>query len=384
MQSPWDYRLWSLLCTKPQMVSLQIINENLANRRNHRLNPYERSGTDEYPELSMPHSGKWSGEYQDAPCIANLEYKVNCNINFKADGTVEGSGSSTEGKFRIKGIYNLRSGKVAWRQLSSNSSNCSECGTRVASEFFGEVTTLQGSTHIAGTFLTTKGRYCVMNLMSVTERQTAIENAEALPTLLTGSMSRNIKLPPIKEETSFILKVSSTDRHDMSSKVNCEANKESSYPLLESPAVEDKVGGIQEVPSEMCGVEKQKECVAQPEVPSRMDSNKHMEAALAVFADGESEEEEANSTQEECELGLTTHLIYTSLKRKTPGPSSTRDSNKNVEAAFAVFADSESEDEEACAMQEASSEMDSKAHIEAAFAVFGESESEMEQDDNEA
>jgi len=49
-----------------------------------------------------------------------------------------------------------------------------------------------------------------------------------------------------------------------------------------------------------------------------------------------------------------------------------------------VFADSESEDEEACTMQEASSEMDSKAHIEAAFAVFGESESEMEQDDNEA
>merc|ERR1711998_142192 len=71
---------------------------------------------------------------------------------------------------------------------------------------------------------------------SAGSRQTAIENAEALPTLLTGSVSRQSMVPPIKEETSFILKVSSSDRHDMSSKVNCEAinNKESSYPMLES------------------------------------------------------------------------------------------------------------------------------------------------------
>jgi hypothetical protein len=119
LQAPWDDRLWSLLSTTPDQVNPQIIKENLANRKSFRLKQ-ERAIPDENPLLVLPPSGEWSGAYQDMPCVANEEHEVKYKITFKANGFVEGSGSSSEGDFHINGVYDRCTGIVAWSQFPSN------------------------------------------------------------------------------------------------------------------------------------------------------------------------------------------------------------------------------------------------------------------------
>lgn len=387
------------------MVTSQIINENLANRRSHRLQPCERSGSDENPELFTPPTGEWSGEYQDAPCFANSEYKVHCNVIFKADGFVEGSGSSTEGKFCIKGVYNLRSGIVAWRQIFSDN------GSRVAAEFFGEVTMYQGTAQITGTFLSSKGRYCVMKLASASE---IVANTAALPTLLTRSTcqlkdDKDGQLMPIKNVTAFIAtSTGSTSGQDGSVDVSCEMKWESvHHGLVSTLASEEQANGIREVSSQI-DVERslaadqsvlagsmlevdEKEDEAGGFVFSRMDSEMNVIAAHPVLVDADLME------KEECGMQGMSPLMHSELKMEVATvfadngtemqadeaaqqeTASKMNSKSHMEAAFAVFADSEAEEEEPCASarREASC-MDSKTHIEAAFAVFADSESEEE------
>lgn len=175
--TPWEDRLISVLTTEPHKkpkVSkqfIQIVNENLCHRRSLRLKPSERSGIDQNPEWCVPQVGYWSGDYQDLPAVVDVEYKVQYNIIFKADGAVEGSGSSSEGSFNLHGVYNSRSGTVAWRQVSASCpvwyNSCSKYGDKVESEFFGTVSHSAGTgpCRITGTFLTDLGRYCSVSLV---------------------------------------------------------------------------------------------------------------------------------------------------------------------------------------------------------------------------
>jgi hypothetical protein len=133
---------------------------------------------------------------------AGIEYKVQYNIVFKADGDIEGSGSSTEGVFTIKGVYNLETGTVAWRQSAASCpvwhNPCTKYGAKVESEFFGEMSNLAvpGPVRITGTFLTDLGRYCAVNLQC--PRASEAEITVGLPNLLTARVTRRWK--PIKED----------------------------------------------------------------------------------------------------------------------------------------------------------------------------------------
>jgi len=198
LRAPFDDRLWSLLSTQPAKVNkkfIEIINENLTHRRSRRLQPCGRSGTDENPQLCVPPLGNWSGDYQDLPSVANMAYKVQYQIVFKSDGAVEGSGSSTEGNFTIKGVYNLRTGFVAWRQASASCpvwhNPCSKYGAMLESEFFGSVSNFAGPgpARLTGTFLTDLGRYCAVNLLCPRDNEAKTGEVVALPTLLTARLT---------------------------------------------------------------------------------------------------------------------------------------------------------------------------------------------------
>merc|ERR1712224_480097 len=97
------------------------------------------------------------------PCVANEEHEVQCKITFKADGAVEGCLScKTDGDFQIQGVYDLSTGIVAWSQVPVNP----RPGAK-ATEFYGDVYNLSsGPSRITGTFLTSNGRYCVLNLVN--------------------------------------------------------------------------------------------------------------------------------------------------------------------------------------------------------------------------
>jgi len=272
------------------MVSTQIINENLATRRSHRQAPCERSGSDENPELvdSVPPSGEWSGEYQDMPCVANQEYKVRYDIVFKTDGTVEGSGSSSEGKFMIKGIYNLCSGIVAWRSSTS--------GSRTAAEFYGEVSKVRGMTQITGTFLTSFGRYCIVSLRSACERGTA------LPTLLTGSTTP--KREGKENATSFFLKCVIEEPSMVDSETQTSPKKNAlgikqlfSETQTEAAFAAKEADRTQDVPStsdsgtQMDAICKEQAPADMLEVTFGLDSRMQMEVASAVVNAGGMQEE---------------------------------------------------------------------------------------------
>eukprot|EP00746_Dinoflagellata_sp_MGD_P160655 gnl/MRDRNA2_/MRDRNA2_87507_c0_seq1.p1 gnl/MRDRNA2_/MRDRNA2_87507_c0~~gnl/MRDRNA2_/MRDRNA2_87507_c0_seq1.p1 ORF type:complete len:306 (+),score=56.96 gnl/MRDRNA2_/MRDRNA2_87507_c0_seq1:81-920(+) len=211
--APWDDRLWSLLKSEPTKASkqsIQIINDNLVQRRKHRVHPNERSGTDQNPLLSFPLRGtmSWSGCYVEIPMsVASIECKVQYDIVFKPDGTIEGSGSSAEGNFKINGSYNLQRGIVAWRQAAATCpvwyNPCSKYGAKIEAEFFGRMLNFSGSgpARITGTFLTDLGRYCAVNLtcpttsgadnstVSADAQSTAgqaFAEMEQLPTLLSA------------------------------------------------------------------------------------------------------------------------------------------------------------------------------------------------------
>jgi hypothetical protein len=220
--APWDDRLWSLLSSttkKASKQSIQIINDNLVQRRRRRVHPSERSGTGDNPQLRFPQLGtvSLSGSYVEIPkSSASIECKVQYHIVFKVDGTVEGHGSSAEGNFKIDGAYNLREGTVAWRQTAASCpvwfNPCSKYGAKVEAEFFGHMHNFSspGLESITGTFLTDLGRYCAVSLTSPkTSKAEASANAtnawsaarqemEQLPTLLTARITG--KWQPIKQE----------------------------------------------------------------------------------------------------------------------------------------------------------------------------------------
>jgi len=314
---------------------------------------------------------------------------MGCDIVFKADGTVEGAGSSAEGKFMIKGVYNLCSGIVAWRQVTSSSHSCAKSSIRIAAEFYGEVSKLQGRTQITGTFLTIKGRYCVMKLRSTCEKERAIANTGnvgSLPTLLTGSM---IPRKEGKENKSSIF------LNDASSMVDSETQTEAAFAEEEAAGTqewrlsakkmdsetqmqtihaEEEAGGKLEVASEVNSetMEAATKCLRRGEsrwhdcgtleVSSRLECEVRMEGGFAVFADSEPELKEPGCT---------------------PEVSSWMDPETKMEAAFAVLNDSEPKDEEVGGAQQYS--LDAFDHfypknidsrMEAAFAVFDDSDFE--------
>jgi len=135
--------------------------------------------------------------------IASRECEVQYHIVFKPDGTVEGSGSSAEGNFKIDGAYNLRKGIVAWRQTAASCpvwfNPCSKYGAKIEAEFFGHMLNFSGPgpARIMGTFLTDLGRYCAVNVTcpgtNTTNTQSAAQEAfaemEQLPTLLTSRLT---------------------------------------------------------------------------------------------------------------------------------------------------------------------------------------------------
>merc|ERR1712224_1108527 len=123
----------------------------------------ERIVPDDNASLLVPPSGEWSGEYQDMPCVANQEHEVTCKITFKADGAVEGCLiCKDDGECKIQGMYDRSTGIVVWSQYPSNP----RPGAK-ATEFYGDVYNLSsGPARVTGTFLTSNGRYCALNLVN--------------------------------------------------------------------------------------------------------------------------------------------------------------------------------------------------------------------------
>lgn len=202
LQAPWDDRLWSLLSTAPEEITPAIINENCAKRKKFRLDQENQSLGGNDPLLPIPPSGEWSGEYQDMPCVANQEQEVKCQITFKVDGEVDGCLSCKEGDFKIKGVYNSSNGIVAWAQVPVNPRPNAK-----ATEFYGDVYNLaSGPSRITGTFLTSNGRYCMLNLVNPLASQNlpnakATEAIEILPNLLTTTtmLGRDEVTRPVKQ-----------------------------------------------------------------------------------------------------------------------------------------------------------------------------------------
>lgn len=187
-RAPWDTELWSHLCvpsanrtSNPIQVDGQIVRENLAKRKNHRLKPCERQGSHAHPYLPVPPSGEWTGDYEDVPSVPSLDHQqVQYNIVFKPDGSIEGFGCSNEGRFIIQGVYNLCKQRVAWRQLSPTDVH-QGCGTELAAEFFGEISILESRTQITGSFVTNHGRYCIVRVVAprAPEISSCTANAES-------------------------------------------------------------------------------------------------------------------------------------------------------------------------------------------------------------
>jgi len=389
------------------MVSKQIIDENLANRRSHRQQPFERVGTDENEALVdiMPPSGEWSGEYQDMPCVANKEFKVRCDIVFKSDGSVDGSGSSVEGNFMIKGIYNLYSGIVAWRQVISSSSSCTENGSRIAAEFYGELSRLQDATEITGTFLTNKGRYCVMKLSSASELQTAIANARSidlLPTPFKGSMTpvrdgvstpstvdseTQVEAVSVAEEASSARVVFSGMDSEMQTQAAFEvetpggfqevlASVDSRMQLQVAHEFEEGSGkqGASSVALESTMVEtactREMSFGMDCESTSRRKEQAAMEAAFAVL-DSAPEEGECSRMCHEATMEAA-FAVLDSAPEEDECSVMCREATR--EAAFAVLDSAPQEEEEVDSIQQMPSAVDSR--VEAAFAVFEDSDFE--------
>jgi len=199
LQAPWDNRLWSLLSSAPKEVTSNVINENLTNRKQFRVKQ-EKTAPNEDPLLLVPPSGDWSGKYQDMPCVADQEHEVKYNITFKDDGAIEGSLSCDDGDFKIKGAYNFSTGIVAWGQFPINPRPNAK-----ATEFYGDIYNLtSGPSRITGTFLTSSGRYCVLNLVN----PLAGNVKEVLPTLLAG------RTKPRRQSTASLAEKQEESDHD--------------------------------------------------------------------------------------------------------------------------------------------------------------------------
>jgi len=191
LQAPWDADLWSLLSNAPEEITPAIINENLFNRKRFRMRTSRVVPADD-PEHLVPPSGEWSGQYQDMPCVANQEHEVTYKITFKANGEVKGCLSCKDGDFQIQGVYDMSTGIVAWSQVPVNP-------RAKATEFYGDVYNLSsGPSRITGTFLTSTGRYCMLNL------------SDPSPGVLSTELQESVQ-PEIKRERAASLATDSLD-----------------------------------------------------------------------------------------------------------------------------------------------------------------------------
>eukprot|EP00746_Dinoflagellata_sp_MGD_P160276 gnl/MRDRNA2_/MRDRNA2_86924_c0_seq1.p1 gnl/MRDRNA2_/MRDRNA2_86924_c0~~gnl/MRDRNA2_/MRDRNA2_86924_c0_seq1.p1 ORF type:complete len:230 (+),score=37.87 gnl/MRDRNA2_/MRDRNA2_86924_c0_seq1:76-765(+) len=182
--------LSGLLTMVPLTITPDVVNDFLTKRKNHRLEVASKSGSAANPHLVAPLSGDWTGTSKESRMSGRGE-EIRYRLTFKPCGAVEGSATSAEGKFNIKGVYNMLKGTVQWRQTSQHAASSSEYGQKGSAEFVGDLILAnhpfeQGA--IVGTFLTTGGGYYHVELV---DPQTAMQPTHAkpvlpLPTLLTG------------------------------------------------------------------------------------------------------------------------------------------------------------------------------------------------------
>merc|ERR1719313_47731 len=182
----------------PLTITSDKVNDFLNKRKNHRLEVASKSGSTANPHLVAPLSGEWMGFCIQTSSHCTRESRscgqkqqITYRLTFKPCGTVEGSASSAEGKFNIKGVYNMLKGTVQWRQSSQHAASSSEYGQKGSAEFVGDLILAsqpseQGA--IVGTFLTTGGGYYQVEIR---DPLAAIQPEQAqpvlpLPTLLTG------------------------------------------------------------------------------------------------------------------------------------------------------------------------------------------------------
>lgn len=175
----------------PLTITPDVVNDFLTKRKNHRREVSAKLGFADSPDLAAPLSGEWTGTCKECRSSKNEEHKITYRLTFKPCGAVEGSGSSPEGKFIVKGVYNMLKGTIAWRQSSPHSASSCEYGAKLTAEFVGDLIlahwpSQQGA--IVGTFLTTGGGFYNVELWDPDLGvQPGHKRAPLpLPTLLTG------------------------------------------------------------------------------------------------------------------------------------------------------------------------------------------------------
>jgi hypothetical protein len=182
----------------PLTITPDVVNEYLTKRKSLRLEVASKSGSAANPQLVPPLSGEWTGFCTQTSSHSTKESRscgqkqqITYNLTFKPCGTVEGTVTSADGKFKIKGVYNMLKGTVQWRQSPLHAASSSEYGAKGAAEFVGDLIlprkpSEQGA--IVGTSLSTSGAYYKVEIR---DPLAAIQPEQAksvlpLPTLLTG------------------------------------------------------------------------------------------------------------------------------------------------------------------------------------------------------
>jgi len=184
-------QLSGLLTMVPLTITPDVINDFLTKRKNGRREISAKSGSAANPDLVAPISGEWTGTCKECRTCYGDEQQITYRLLFKPCGAVEGSGSSPDGKFLVKGVYDMLKGTVAWRQSSPHAASSCEYGSKLTAEFVGDLILAHWPSQqaaIVGTFLTTGGGYYNVELR---DPETAFQPRQKksplpLPTLLTG------------------------------------------------------------------------------------------------------------------------------------------------------------------------------------------------------
>jgi len=174
----------------PLTITPDKINDFLTKRKNYRREAASKSGSLANPQLVAPLSGEWTGKCKECRACGDAQ-QFSYRLSFKPCGLVEGFGSSPEGKFIVKGVYNMLKGTVAWRQSSPHAASSCEYGNKLTAEFVGDLIlahwpSQQGA--IVGTFLTTSGGFYNVELRDPESAFQPDQKKQPLPlpTLLTG------------------------------------------------------------------------------------------------------------------------------------------------------------------------------------------------------
>lgn len=183
-------QLSGLLTMVPLTITPDVVNEYLAKRKSQRQEAASKSGTTANPHVVAPVSGEWQGICKECRASGKGQ-QIAYRLSFKACGAIEGSATSAEGKFLVKGVYNVIKGTVQWRQSSPHAASSSQYGTKGSAEFVGDLIpanlpSKQGA--IVGTFLTTSGGYYNVELWDpvAAVQPQCVKAPLPLPTLLTG------------------------------------------------------------------------------------------------------------------------------------------------------------------------------------------------------